>query len=459
MSDLVRKHCTPKEMEIVEKHFNLAADHYKKGNHSQCIEEAQKALAIKPDAAECVSLIAGCMLDLGKTELSLQLHIKAFQLNPVNQMVVNNIGKYWEVTGDWENAIQFYMAALRQNPGSFVMKNNCGLALLSCGQLAEGWDYWEARHELARRYGVRMTRMMARHFPQPTWNKEPLIGKRLIVSAEQGVGDHFLFATMLPELKKFGGEVWVEVDRRLVDVMQNSLPEFNFVPIPYKKAETGEDHFHYHIPMGCLGRLFRREFKQFPTKQDYLKPDPILVEKWKERFAPFDGKIKIGLSWRSMNRDFDRQRFYADIPDLAPLMNIPNAVFINMQYAYEQDELDEFEKLYGQPLHNWDDINLKDDLGEVAAYAANLDMNISPQSTPATITGAQSIPTAIFTNNDKRNINTLGQNRHMWFPSAKLFFKSDFVSKDSNWENCFDQIAKDITTYFEDPSQAWPLSS
>lgn len=438
-----------KDLDEANHHYRIGKQHYQDGRFREAIDELSIVLKYKPDAAECVSLIGAAALELGDPVLSLKLNIRALELNPFSQMVINNCGKYWEVTGEWENAVKFYLAALQKEPDNVVLLNNCGLALLRSGNLKQGWKMWEQRHEVARKLGSRLARLKPRYFNQPLWDGSHLVGKKLFIWAEQGVGDEMMYGTMLQDLKPFGGDITVESDPRLIDLFRRSFPFLKFVPSPYKKAELGIEHYHYQCSLASLGRIVRDEISKFPKSCNMLLPQEEAVEKWRKRFAEISDRPKIGLSWRSMRRSYDRDMHYAQVKDLAPLMNIPDVDFINMQYTCTQEEINEFEELYGRPLHTWDDIDLKDDLDELAAYAKNLDMNISPSSTPCAFTGAQNIPTCVFINTDKRNINTLGQDRYMWFPIIDMYYKSKDET-DANWQKTFEKMANDITEFLKD---------
>jgi hypothetical protein len=61
--------------------------------------------------------------------------------------------------------------------------------------------------------------------PEPRWQGEDLNGKRLLVWAEQGVGDHIIYLGSLPALLADRGGNWVfECDQRLVSLFARSEP-------------------------------------------------------------------------------------------------------------------------------------------------------------------------------------------------------------------------------------------
>jgi hypothetical protein len=66
--------------------------------------------------------------------------------------------------------------------------------LLLAGDIGGGWDMYEAREE------PHYTDLVHFAFEGPRWAPgDDLTGKRLLVVAEQGLGDEVMFANLLPD--------------------------------------------------------------------------------------------------------------------------------------------------------------------------------------------------------------------------------------------------------------------
>jgi len=431
-----------------DQYANEGSALYEQGKFSEAIEQFQKALTYIPDSAPSIALVAACAMECEDYILAQKLFQKAMELDPNHSTVLSNCAKFWDAQGYNDLAEKFYSAALVKKPNSKVLQQNYARILVSNGSLGVGWDRFEIRHELAHELNQRLTRARPRFFPQPQWDGSHLIGKKLIVWGEQGVGDEILFGTMLKDLEKFGGQIVVETDPRLVPLFQRSLPSFKIVPRPYVPAEEGSEHFDCQIAFMSLARHLRRNISDFPTECHFLKPAPEAVQKWQTRFDAISDRPKIGLSWRSIHLEYYRNKSFAQIDELGPIAAMDNVDFINMQYSYTNEELETFEKLFNRPLYNWTDIDLKDDFDEVAAYTSCLTANISPGTTPVNISGALSIPTHLFLNHQNadtkpNNLLTLGQNRHMWLPSVKLHHRTT-QGQNYDWTQTFEEIAEDV---------------
>jgi tetratricopeptide (TPR) repeat protein len=129
------------------------------------------------------------------------------------EWVLGNLGVILRVTGRLEEAETVLRAALAADPASAAVRHTLGMTLLQRGRYAEGWRHYAARFDF----------IPNRAPPQglAEWRGESLAGKRLLVIAEQGLGDQVL-------LSRFVGmtgaeEVALAIARPLVRLL-SALP-------------------------------------------------------------------------------------------------------------------------------------------------------------------------------------------------------------------------------------------
>lgn len=162
----------------------------------------------------------------GRFEEAEACYRQAVSWNPC--WVLGNLGVLLRVTGRLDEAEVVLREALAANPTHPPTRHTLGMTLLQLGKYAEGWAFYEARHELLYRPTASFTE----------WRGESLRGKRILVVAEQGLGDQILFSRFVPLLAQQAAEVRVAVARPLVSLL-SQLPVEVFHP-PRLEAETAD---------------------------------------------------------------------------------------------------------------------------------------------------------------------------------------------------------------------------
>jgi len=138
--------------------------------------------------------------------------------------VLGNLGVIYRITGRLEEAEAVLRKATALEPANPQPRHTLGMTLLQLGKYAEGWAYYEARHQLLPRPTA----------PFPEWQGESLAGKRILVLAEQGLGDQILWSRFIPLLARQAGEVRLAVARPLVRL-------FGQLPVHVFNAQSFED--------------------------------------------------------------------------------------------------------------------------------------------------------------------------------------------------------------------------
>ena len=314
--------------------------------------------------------------------------------------------------------------------------------LVASGRLGEGWDAYEVR--LAPRH-VDVTHFAVDDAPwTPT---ESLEGRTLLVFGEQGLGDEVLFANALPDaISALGpqGRMTLAVEPRLVTLFQRSFPQAEVgahatYRVEHQSVRTApfarQRTFDLWAPMASLLRRFRREVADYPARPAFLHADPARVLHWRERLAALGPGRKVGLLWKSLKLNSHRSRFYSPFAQWAPVLATPGVRFVNLQYgdcdaelAYARDEL-------GVDIWSPPELDLKDDLDEVAALASALDLVLGPAN--ATINIAAACGTPCWFVCPPGGWPMLGTDRYPWYPKARVFSPPSF----NRWEPVMAELA------------------
>ena len=217
--------------------------------------------------------------------------------------------------------------------------------------------------------------------PQPKWDgKQSLSGKRILLWCEQGVGDTIMWSSCLPLVTSRSKHVILECQEKLVPLLTRSFPDVE-IKAEDRSRDKQRDDFDYHLPMGSLYKHFIDEIIENDKPDAYLVPDPARVTYWKDRLKSLGRGPYIGISWKSSNMSPERLPNYSSISEWSPILKIPDVRFINLQSTDYADDLSKVREELGVTVHNFDDLDQFNDIDDVAALCAAIDMVVSNKTT------------------------------------------------------------------------------
>lgn len=296
---------------------------------------------------------------------------------------LTNIGSMYIANGTPLKALDYFNRALDIAPDVAFAKWNRSLASLEAGDYEKGFHDYE--------YGERTERTKNRDYgikDLPFWDGTP--GKTVVIYGEQGLGDELMFASMLPDALK-DCTVILDAHPRLADLFRLNFPG---VPVyGTRKAQCAWTQYHdidAKLQIASLGKFYRKKPEDFPRKP-YLKANPILVEKYREKLEAMGDKPKIGISWQGGTDLTGREHRTIPLEKWLPIFRL-DCDFISLQYDKNNDEeVKRFELLHGINLNHWRD--MIDDYDETAGLVSNLDLIISVPQSVVHLAGALGAPT------------------------------------------------------------------
>lgn len=313
--------------------------------------------------------------------------------------------------GHVERAALLMDEQIRQNgAGHNLRVARAGLHLL-CQNFADGWDGYRYRQ-----LGLRSFRVL----PAPEWQGEGLVGKTIVVLAEQGLGDQVMFSSCLPDLLKLGPQrVVVEAIHRVAPTLMRSFPDCEFISTKQDQKlnwlkEVG--HVDFYIPLGELPRHFRRSLTSFP-QQAYLVPNPDRVLYWRNKMEALGPGPYFGTSWRGGT---ELTRSSVRTLDPALLIDLVRAIpshWLCLQYGDVHSELATFSAA-GATLTYWPEAIA--DLDEFAAMIAALDGVFTVCNTTVHYAGAVGQRTWVLAPKVPEWRYGLTNSRMPWYPAVEI---------------------------------------
>jgi tetratricopeptide (TPR) repeat protein len=360
---------------------------------AEALADFDQAIALKPDYADAFNNRGLALHGLRRLDDALESYGKAIALNPRHANAFNNRANILKDLKRFDEALASYDRALALKPNFFESSYNRAQLNLLFGHFRQGWE--DAEH----RWGSAKFRAECRWDVDPRkltlWVKrEDLRGKRVLVVAEQGVGDEIMFASMIPDLIADAGSVAVECDWRLAGLFSRSFPEVRTIrramPPIWREAD-----FDILLPLASLGRLYRNTIEDFPRRPFYLKPGEETVSRWRTRLARLGETFKVGISWKGgINRTGKDARSIA-LEHWRPLLETEGVRFVSLQYGEVKSEVDAANGFLPRPITRFEAAEI-DDFEQLAGLVRALDLVISVQTALVHLSGAVGHPCLVM---------------------------------------------------------------
>lgn len=397
------------------------------GNGGVAEQFYRRVLAQDPCCTEAIVNLSNLLRVSGQFDAAVALLIPAVAREPKSAELQLTLGSAWRERGDLDRAKLHYQAALIARPDYAAALAN--LADLICdegqrdvartlydkaikaepknaqarlnrailhflnGDLKDGWRDYAARTEVHGKVPV-----VAGEQRLAPWSGENLKKKRLLVRCEQGVGDHILFASLIPDLlaraEADGGSIVLECEPRLETLFARSFPGVTVKPAVLKRLNgvPAADYgwlkavggVNAAILMGTLPRYLRGRMEDFPKPHSFLVPDADETARWKEAVGPG----AVGICWRSGKLGGHRSAGFASLEDWGAFLRDIEAPLVCVQYDARPEEIAELEKLSGKTILVPAGIDQKNELDRAAALMAALSLVISAPTAVACLSAA-----------------------------------------------------------------------
>jgi tetratricopeptide (TPR) repeat protein len=315
--------------------------------------------------------------DLKRYEEALLIYQRAINLNPDKPDAwINQATTLFEIKR-YPEALVSYQKAIALNPDYAEALLNCGVMQLHNLFFIDGWQGFEARWQKKDFNSKPLITT------KPVWKGGEKEG-RLLIWAEQGIGDQILYGSMFKELAHFPQKKIVFLNSKLISIFKRSFPEYSFLE---GDEIYREDLYDEQIPIGSLGQFFRKELSDFKNiAYPYLIDDPVKTQHIKS-LPPFSNQKTCGISWRSSNQKLGKDKSVS-LLDLLPILSSNDMQFINLQYGDTAKEVADLAEEHGQSLYSVPEIDIFNDIDGVLSIIKACDLVITTSNSTAHLAGA-----------------------------------------------------------------------
>lgn len=254
------------------------------------------------------------------------------------------------------------------------------------------------------------------------WDGSPFEG-RLIIRAEQGIGDELLYSGLFADLLARHPDTVIECEPRLLALFGRSFPQATFVARDAPLDDPLRATFDRQCIAGDLNRWLRRSPSDCPTRSGWLRPDPDLRDTLRADYRQrYGNALRVGLSWRSRHPANGVAKSLT-LEMLRPLLGLPGIRFFSLQYGDVGEELDAFAHQHGIEIDRDPRIDPTRDIDGLAARIDAMDLVVSTSNTTVHLAGALGVPTWVMLQRDHGLCWYWAYEGEQvpWYPSVRLF--------------------------------------
>jgi Flp pilus assembly protein TadD len=266
----------------------------------------------------------------------------------------------------------------------------------SRGNIAKGWELYERR--------VLLSDALPRLGLPPAWDRTSSPAGPLLVCAEQGVGDEFIFLSCLPDVLTITNDVIVECDARCLPLFRRTFPTARWVPRSVREIKPGVRAWDYrsrverlepsaHILAASLPAFAKAGLGRPAIKGGYLRVDADEVTAWRSWLASLPDRPKVGISWRSGMIDALHADYYFTPEMLLEGIGADSATFISLLYTDASDEILNIRNTLGTVIHEPPGLYQRDELDRLAALISELDIVVTADTSVCAMAAACGVPT------------------------------------------------------------------
>lgn len=396
------------------------------GRFAEALASFDGALALRRGYAECWRNRGATLEELGRFEDALASYAEAIALKPdyaeayhSRSALLHDMGRLAEARQDIERALLLV-------PDKPAFKANKGRLLLLGGDFANGLPLYEFRksRRTATRWTARAEATADDHVD--------LAGKRLLLHAEQGLGDTIHFARYVRCFAKRGAHVMIAPQKPLGRLLRSLDAPFELVDAagPAVAADL-------EIPLLSAMHVLGTTLENIPARTPYLAAEPALLSRWQARLLRQPGETIIGICWQGGMSAIDRGRSFP-LRHFHALSQMPGVRLVSLHRGEGEAQLRDMPEGMRVGTLGPDFDAGPDAFIDTAAVICQCDLVITSDTSIAHLAGALGAETWLALKLVPEWRWQLDRRDSPWYPSMTLFRQQ----VDGDWNGVFREIGR-----------------
>lgn len=399
----------------------------------EALTSLDKAIALDPNYVEAYSNKGNVLQDLHRYDEALEWYDRAITLQPNYAEAYSNKGNALALLRHPDEAMYNYNKATTLNPDFIDAYWHKALIQLVYGDFINGWQNYESRW-------FKSNPVVFQNSTIPRLeNAKNIRGKKILIWAEQGLGDTLQFCRYIELLHRLGGIVTFLLPSNLLSVL-SQLEQFCTLTAHCDNCAE----FDLHSPLLSLPLVFSTEVESVPAEIPYITANPEKVKLFEGRILSSQN-MKVGVIWNGGLRvgapklwSVNKRRNIG-LDQIAKLKEVAGVDFYSLQKGDPaESELRVRQDEVWPKMINY--VHWLDDFSDTAALMQCLDLIISVDTSCAHLAGALGKPVWILNRYDSCWRWLHGRSDSPWYPTAKMYQQS----KPGDWDEVIDRVKLDL---------------
>jgi tetratricopeptide (TPR) repeat protein len=361
------------------------------------------AVALNPNDLNTHVNLGSALYFQGFFEEAAASQRRALALHSDHAVALKNLAAALRQLGNYEEALANYRRATAVAPGFADAHRDEALLLLLLGRFNEGWAKYEWRWKAST--------LGAAPLEGRRWNGEDLGGRRILLQAEQGIGDTLQFLRFVPLVAARGGSVILYLPSSLIRLRGDAMAAATELAPMHESPPA----FDCYIPLLSLPRIFATTAETVPSRLPYLQAPSSSAHDWRRESAS-SGAPCVGVAWAG-NPDHEND-LVRSIPlaTLSPLFEETGICFCSLQVGPKAMDI---QNIAGDTVR---DLTAHlSDFSETACAIEALDLVITVDTAVAHLAGALGKPVWLLLPYVPDWRWQLEREDTPWYPSMRLF--------------------------------------
>jgi ADP-heptose:LPS heptosyltransferase len=361
------------------------------------------------------------LLSLGSLDQALSIAEEVLAENERSADAHSLIGSILDRRGEWQASLAHLRRANELMPQGPQVRLNLAMALLRLGDYREGLPLYEARLDKPTWSGFATPESRAALRHRLLRSREPVEGRRILLLAEQGLGDGIMCARYIPLLARRGARITVAssptlrpffaripgIETLLSPPLDQPSAQINLTALP----------FDAWLPVLSLPHWFGTDLATVPADGPYWSADATRIAEWRSRLsaAGRPGTAKIGLVFQANPDGAGFSDKSMQVGDIAPLLALDGIDIVNLQYGAAG------RTLAAAAAGIIDLVEASLPLDEYGAALAATDLLITVDTMAAHLSGALGHAAWVAVPYSPHWVWSLDGETTPWYPTARIF--------------------------------------